>query len=38
MVVFMHGGDTVEDSTPNVTLTNPSHEQTRGFLQRLLDR
>ena len=38
MVVFMHGGDIVEDSTPNVISTNPSHEQTKGSLQRLLDR
>ena len=37
-VIFMDGGDVVEDSTPDRIFTSPSHERTRLFLHRLLNR
>jgi polar amino acid transport system ATP-binding protein len=37
-VIFMDEGDIVEDGDPNTIFTNPSHERTRAFLHRLLDR
>lgn len=37
-VIFMDGGEVVEDSSPDQIFTNPSHQRTRAFLHRLLDR
>jgi len=35
-VVFMDGGAIVEDSPPEVMFTHPEHENTRQFLERIL--
>jgi ABC-type polar amino acid transport system ATPase subunit len=37
-VIFMDGGEIVEDSGPDAIFTNPTQERTRVFLRRLLDR
>ncbi len=36
-VMFMDGGVTVEEGTPDSVLGNPSHERTREFLRRILE-
>lgn len=35
-VIFMDGGYIVEDSTPDEIFTNPKHERTRNFLDKVL--
>jgi polar amino acid transport system ATP-binding protein len=37
-VVFMDEGSIVEQGPPDVLLTNPTHERTRSFLRRIIDR
>lgn len=36
-VMFMDGGVTVEEGTPDSVLGNPSHDRTREFLRRILE-
>jgi general L-amino acid transport system ATP-binding protein len=35
-VIFMDGGDVVEENEPNEFFTNPQHELTRLFLSQIL--
>jgi len=37
-VVFMDEGSIVEQGAPDVQLTNPTHERTRAFLRRVIER
>ena len=37
-VVFMDEGSIVEQGAPDVLLTNPTHERTRAFLRRVIER
>jgi len=36
-IIFMDEGRVVEDTTPNILFTNPSHERTKLFLSKILD-
>jgi polar amino acid transport system ATP-binding protein len=36
--VFMDEGSIVEQGAPDVLLTNPTHERTRAFLRRVIER
>jgi general L-amino acid transport system ATP-binding protein len=35
-VVFMDGGEIVEENTPEIFFTNPRHDRTKLFLQQIL--
>lgn len=37
-VVFMDGGNVIEQGPPHELLSNPSHERTRTFLRQILER
>lgn len=37
-VIFMSGGEIVEEGTPDTIFKNPSEEKTKAFLQRMLKR
>ena len=37
-VIFMDGGQIVEDTPPETMFTNPANERTRNFLRAVLDR
>jgi ABC-type polar amino acid transport system ATPase subunit len=37
-VIFMDGGEIVEEANPDVMFTRPSSERTKSFLRALLDR
>ncbi len=36
-IIFMDEGRVVEDTTPDILFTNPSHERTKLFLSKILD-
>jgi polar amino acid transport system ATP-binding protein len=37
-VIFMDGGQIVEQGTPEQMLKRPAHERTRAFLSQILER
>jgi ABC-type polar amino acid transport system ATPase subunit len=37
-VIFMDGGQVVEDTDPETMFTKPSNERARSFLRAVLDR
>jgi polar amino acid transport system ATP-binding protein len=37
-VIFMDGGQVVEDTGPETMFTSPTNERTRSFLRAILDR